>query len=85
MCIPIDPTRPPKPKCAIRALYHLVTRYPPNPSYLTTIHPIFILVSRLSRFYCLIHPTYSHTIPDLRVLAPLRIRPAGPFLPHNKR
>jgi len=26
-------------------LYHLVTRYPPDGSYLTTLHPLFVLVS----------------------------------------
>lgn len=30
---------------AIEPLYYLVTRYPPNGSYLTTIHPLFVLVS----------------------------------------
>ncbi|KAF9517991.1 hypothetical protein BS47DRAFT_1375491 [Hydnum rufescens UP504] len=31
------------PPFAILPLYHLVSRYPPSPAYLTTIHPIFLL------------------------------------------
>ncbi|KAJ2915842.1 hypothetical protein MD484_g4566, partial [Candolleomyces efflorescens] len=31
------------PRAAIQPLQYLITRYPPHPSYLTTIHPIFTL------------------------------------------
>ncbi|KAJ2932245.1 hypothetical protein H1R20_g4880, partial [Candolleomyces eurysporus] len=31
------------PRAAIQPLHHLISRYPPHPSYLTAIHPIFTL------------------------------------------
>ena len=74
--------RPPKPTLAIQTLYDLVRRYPPDLSYLTTIHPIFILV-RL--FHLSPRPSLSYTRQsDLRHNLPLHARPARPLRPHHQ-
>ncbi|KAH9912361.1 uncharacterized protein BXZ73DRAFT_93201 [Epithele typhae] len=48
------------PKYAIRSLASLVARYPPSPSYLTTLHPIFVRV-------CVATGHYASALPVLSV------------------
>ncbi|KAF8644186.1 hypothetical protein AX16_008636 [Volvariella volvacea WC 439] len=48
------------PSLAIQPLYHLVTRYPYHPTYLTTIHPLFVL-------HCVISQRYTSTLPILSI------------------
>ncbi|KII84533.1 hypothetical protein PLICRDRAFT_45885 [Plicaturopsis crispa FD-325 SS-3] len=48
------------PKFALQPLYDLVTRYPPQLSYLTTIHPIFVSV-------CVATQHFANALPVLAV------------------
>ncbi|KAJ3501381.1 hypothetical protein NLJ89_g9362 [Agrocybe chaxingu] len=50
------------PSLAIPPLYDLVTRYPPNSSYLTTIHQIFLLACVTTRNFRSALPVLSHPI-----------------------
>ncbi|KAF8198470.1 hypothetical protein BJ912DRAFT_26860 [Pholiota molesta] len=50
---------------AIPSLYNLVTRYPPNPAYLTTIHPIFVLTCVSTRHFLPALPVLSQPITEI--------------------
>ncbi|PPQ65794.1 hypothetical protein CVT26_000379 [Gymnopilus dilepis] len=50
---------------AIKPLYSLVTRYPPSSSYLTTIHPIFLLVCVSTRNFRFALPVLSNPVTDI--------------------
>lgn len=49
-------------KLAIQPLYNLVTRYPPDPSFLTTIHPIFLTTCVTSRQFVEALPVLENPI-----------------------
>ncbi|KAF8964828.1 hypothetical protein BDZ97DRAFT_1918779 [Flammula alnicola] len=53
------------PSLAIPPLYDLVTRYPPSPSYLTTIHSIFLLTCVSTRNFLPALPILSHPITEI--------------------
>jgi hypothetical protein len=53
-------------KAAIQPLYDLLTRFTPDLSYLTPIHPIFVTVGILS--ILLAHPYHSTRFPDAYML-----------------
>ncbi|KIM38050.1 hypothetical protein M413DRAFT_448084 [Hebeloma cylindrosporum] len=50
---------------AIQPLYHLVMQYPPNPAYLTTIHPIFVLTCVSTRYFQHALPVLSNPITEI--------------------
>ncbi|KAF9457673.1 hypothetical protein BDZ94DRAFT_1338265 [Collybia nuda] len=52
-------------KAAIQPLYDLVRRYPPHPSYLTTIHPIFVMACVTSQHYSEALPILQHPITNI--------------------
>jgi len=54
--------KPENPKYALGPLYNLVTRYPPTPSHLTTIHPIFVQQCVATRHYSAALPVLSKPI-----------------------
>ncbi len=54
------------PRLAIPSLYLLVTRYPPMPSYLTIIHPLFLLQCASTRSFAYALPLLeNHQITDI--------------------
>ncbi|KAF8885334.1 hypothetical protein BD779DRAFT_1533952 [Infundibulicybe gibba] len=50
---------------AIQPLYNLVTRYPYDSSYLTTIHPIFILTCVSTRYFAHALPVLENPITNI--------------------
>ncbi|KAF8327087.1 hypothetical protein F5887DRAFT_899097 [Amanita rubescens] len=50
---------------AIEPLYHLVTRYPPDGSYLTTLHPIFVLSCVATRHFTVALPVLQVPITNI--------------------
>ncbi|TBU54939.1 hypothetical protein BD310DRAFT_826881 [Dichomitus squalens] len=50
------------PRGAIAPLSNLVQRYPPNLSYLTTLHPIFLRLCVTQRYFAAALPVLSHPI-----------------------
>ena len=66
---------------AIQPLYDLVRRYPPDLSFLTTIHPIFVLVRS---FHLNSYRSTHHPQSDLRHNPPFYAGPARALRPHNQ-
>ncbi|KAK2464707.1 hypothetical protein APHAL10511_003283 [Amanita phalloides] len=50
---------------AIEPLYDLVTRYPPDGSYLTTIHPLFVLTCVTTRHFTIALPVLQAPISNI--------------------
>ncbi len=51
-----------QPRGAIGPLSNLVQRYPPTPSYLTTLHPVFLKLCVAHRHFTAALPVLSHPI-----------------------
>ncbi|OCH88526.1 hypothetical protein OBBRIDRAFT_795148 [Obba rivulosa] len=53
------------PKAAISPLYNLVTRYPPTPAHLTTVHPVFLSTCVSTRHFTAALPVLATPIMNI--------------------